>query len=121
MQTQIASAAILPFRPRSKVSSPRVSARFSWRERAGIEEWAPQARLFGLTRLVVESEAEPGGFVLIYGEDKPWAAYGIGIEHGRFIAWRPATGVTFGEFDNLADAFAAVIANRTSGSMPVQL
>ena len=121
MQTQIASAAILPFRPRSKVLLARVSDRFSWRERAGIEEWAPQARLFGLTRLVVESEAEPGGFVLIYGEDKPWAAYGIGIEHGRFIAWRPATGVTFGEFDNLADAFAAVIANRTSGSMPVQL
>ncbi len=69
----------------------------------------------------MEYEAEPGGFVLVYGEGKPWAAYGIGIEHGRFIVWRPATGVTFGEFDDLTDAFAAVIANRTGASAAVQL
>ncbi len=112
MNSETASATILPFRRKMPVRPPSSPARFSLRERAQVIEWRQRASGAGLTRMVVEHEAEQGGFLLIYSAGEPWAAYGIGIEHGRFIVWRPATGVTFGAFDLLPEAFAAVIANR---------
>ncbi len=112
MNSAIASATILPFRQKIPLRPQGSPARFSLRERAQVVEWQHWASRVGLTRMVVEHEAEQGGFLLVYDTEKPWAAYGIGIEHGRFIVWRPATGVTFGAFDLLSDALAAVIANR---------
>lgn len=112
MHAETASDNILPFRRKTPLRPPGSPARFSLRERAQVVEWQHWASRVGLTRMVVEHEAEQGGFLLVYDTEKPWAAYGIGIEHGRFIVWRPATGITFGAFDLLTEALAAVIANR---------
>lgn len=116
---QTGSAAILPFRLRP-AAPPRSSAGFALRERVRVAEWEPLARRFGLTRIVAEYDGEQGGFVLVYADGKPWAAYGIGLEHGRYIAWRPYTAMAFGPFEQLAEALAAVIAHRTGGTLPAQ-
>lgn len=114
------SAAILPFRARP-AGPPPARAGFSLRERVRVAEWVVLARRFGLTRVVAEFDAEQGGFVLVYADDKPWAAYGIGVEHGSYIAWRPYTALSFGPFEQLTDALAAVIAHRNGGTLPPQV
>lgn len=88
-------AIVLPFKLRPLVRPRPVEGnRFDLRDRVTLEEWRPNARACGYSRIEIEcgsGQDGVGDFALIYEEGREWASWGVGREAGAYHVWRCGT------------------------------
>lgn len=107
-------AVVVPFRPRIR-RQVAGHAGLTAAERSEALQWAEAARRHGV-RCVQFHKAEAGDdpvvvpFMLIYRDDRIWAAWGVARWSHGFELWQPSTGFTVDVFPTLNEALAGILA-----------
>jgi hypothetical protein len=104
---------VLAFPGSLRAPVPAAANRFSMKDRMTAYSWAEDARSLGYSRLVFEPAAEidgvqAGEFLLIYGQNASWSAWGVGCDTDGLTLWHSPRGTTIGRFQSMHEALSRI-------------